>query len=285
MTQYRKSVTIATASAAAIAVTACAGGVGGTGGGEDSSTGFDYGTEQQAVDEIVAELEPVTLMLSSDAPSSEAMNADSTLQFAEEIETRSNGKIAIDIAWGHSVTGNVTDVPDALADGWLDLSTGTLVYHPKEFPAYNEINALSKHVPSSPMAGLLAASGVLPEFAWQNDQVMREIEDAGLVALNPVFNTGEFFYFCGQQAPGNEQSDWAGRQVRAGTTLHTDLTRVMGSTTVSMEWTEVYEAIQRNTVDCTMTLATTALPTGVVEVAPNISYPDQGTLGGQSTLR
>lgn len=131
------------------------------------------------------------------------------------------------------------------------------------------------------MAGLAAAAGVLPELAWQNELVMEEIHDAGLVPLNPVMNTGEFYYFCGEEAMGNELSDWGGRQVRAGTTLHTDLTTAMGATTVSMEWLEVYEALQRKAVDCTVTLATTALPTGVVEVAPNISYPDSATLGGQ----
>ncbi len=273
-------ISAAVASATIMALSACAGGAGGTAGASPGD-GFEFGADQSVVDAAVEDLEPVTLRLSSDAPSEEAANSASTLQFKEEIEEKSNGKISIDIAWGHSVTGNAVDVPTALADGRLDLSTGTLVYHPQEFPAYNGLNALSRHVPSSPMEGVVAAAGVLPEIAWQNETVMQEIEDAGLVAINPVFNTGEFFYFCGDKAKGNELSDWTGRQVRAGTTLHSDLTTAMGAGTVSMEWMEVFEALQRNTFDCTITLATTAYPFGILEVAPNISYPNESTFGGQ----
>lgn len=271
----------AIAGVSVLALTACAGAVGAGTGSDEAGEGFEYGAEQAIVDELVADLEPVNLVLSSDAPSAEAMNALPTLQFKEEVEERSNGKITFDVTWSHAIAGSVAEVPTALADGRIDVSTGTLVYHPQEFPAYNEMNALSRHVPSSPMAGLAAAAGVLPDLAWQNDLVMEEIHDAGLVPLNPVINTGEFYYFCGENAQGNALSDWSGRQVRAGTTLHTDLTAAMGPSTVSMEWLEVYEALQRKTVDCTVTLATTALPTGVAEVAPNISYPDTATLGGQ----
>lgn len=280
-TRSRPFIAVAIVGMSALVLAACAGGAGGASGSVDAGGGFEFEAEQSVVDELVADLEPVTLVLSSDAPSADALNSLPTMQFKDEIEARSNGKISLDVAWSHSIAGSVTEVPTALADGRVDLSTGTLVYHPQEFPAYNELNALSRHVPSSPMSGLAAAAGVLPELAWQNDLVMEEIRDAGLVPLNPVMNTGEFYYFCGEESTGNQLSDWSGRQVRAGTTLHTDLTDAMGATTVSMEWLEVYEALQRRTVDCTVTLATTALPTGVAEIAPNISYPDAATLGGQ----
>lgn len=130
ITRSRAFMTAAIAGVSALALTACAGSAGTESGNVDAGEGFEYGTEQAAVDELVADLEPVDLVLSSDAPSAEAINALPTLRFKEEIETRSNGKISLDVAWSHSVAGSVTEVPTALADGRIDLSTGTLVYHP-----------------------------------------------------------------------------------------------------------------------------------------------------------
>jgi TRAP-type C4-dicarboxylate transport system substrate-binding protein len=66
--------------------------------------------------------------------------------------------------------------------------------------------------------------------------------------------------------------DWQGSQVRASGLAQTEQLSALDASPVSMEYTEVYEALQRNTVDCTLTAALPAGASGVAEVASNVGY-------------
>lgn len=260
---------------AALALTACAGAAAGTS-DDDSEAGFEYGASQEEINEAIEGLEPVTLNFQADAPSAESIIGEPYLAMKEEIEEKSKGQITVDIAWGHSITGGLAEIPDALADGRVDLATLSLAVDPQRFSSYNELNLRTDQMEASPYTGMVTTAAMMPEMAWNNSEVMAELEENNLMPLNPVITIGDFYFFCNENSAVAEDGDLQGKQIRIGTLHHTQMLESVGASTLSMEWPETYEALGRGVMDCVITIPTTAVPSGTLEVAPNVNHGPTG---------
>lgn len=260
----------AAAAATSLALSACAGsagsGGGSNGGGGD---GFDYGASQDEIDSAIEGLEPVELVFQASATSPNSDTAISNVAFAEEVEKRSNGQITVEVLYGHPVVG-YAEIYDALVDGGVDISYTNPAYNSDMFDGFDALVSLTSSLPESPMAGELVAIAALTEIAWNSEEIQEDFAAEGLVPLVPVNPPGAYFSLCNE--PGNSLDDWQGRQVRIGSTTHSDLVTSMGATPVSLEYVETYEALQRKTIDCTMIVMSAAREAGYFEIAPNMQY-------------
>ena len=116
----------------------------------------------------------------------------------------------------------------------------------------------------------------MPEIAWNNSEVMAELEENDLMPLNPVITIGDFYFFCNENSAVAEDGDLQGKQIRIGTLHHTQMLESVGASTLSMEWPETYEALGRGVMDCVITIPTTAVPSVTLEVAPNVNHGPTG---------
>ncbi|GAA2006680.1 C4-dicarboxylate ABC transporter substrate-binding protein [Brevibacterium samyangense] len=260
---------------ASAALTACAGGVGDAADDGASGGGYAWGADQAAIDEAIADLEPVELVFQASATSPNSAIAESNIAYAEAIEEKSGGKISVEILYGHPIAG-YAEIYDALADGRVDVSYTNPAYNPDLFPAFDDLVSLTSNLPESPMAGELVAVATLTEMAWNNENIRADFEAEGLYPLVPVNPPGAYFSLC--NTPGSTLADWQGRQVRVGSATHDKLVSAMGGTPVSLEYVETYEALQRATIDCTMIVMSAALEQGYMEVAPNLTYTGAGAI-------
>lgn len=260
----------------------CAGsaGAGGDVGSADHA-GLAFGAGQNEVNEAIEGLEPVTLVYQPEATSPESSGARAAEQFKEEIERRSNGQITIDIVYGQSIAG-FEEIDDALKDGRVDIGFNVPVYDPSAYPTFDDVSVFSQYAPASPFLGEMAGAAMFLESAWNSDGLIAEFEDQGLMPLTPMLNGGEFYYWCNSSNTGNSASDWQGRQVRAATQLHQRVVDELGGSPVMLEYVETFEGLQRNTVDCTASQSIGIGPGGVMEVAPNVSYLEEGSFGGRN---
>lgn len=71
-------------------------------------------------------------------------------------------------------------------------------------------------------------------------------------------------------------ADWKGKKVRAAGRLQGLQLSAVGASPVAIDPGELYIALQSGTVDCTMFLANLALSGKIFEVAPNVTYWDDG---------
>ena len=252
---------------AALFVSSCGGSVGG--GEEDLGEGFDYGASDDEVHALIDDLEPVTISYQPSAPSPESPGAPGGTAVKEAIEERSNGQITVDLVWGHAIAG-YDEVHDALADGRVDISHTLPSYHPDQFPAVDDFNDMI-NFPSSPWAGELAANAASVGVGYDTPEVMDDFRDKGLIPFAPTYLGGGYYLMCGGEVP-IDPSDWQGLQVRVGSTSQAELVGSLGASPVTVDRTEVYEALQRGTVDCAMSQMTDAAGFGLAEVAPNIGY-------------
>ncbi|WP_101652268.1 TRAP transporter substrate-binding protein DctP [Brevibacterium ihuae] len=261
---------LALASTGALLLSGCAGsagsgGSGGSGGGE----GFEYGASQEEVDAAIADLDPVTLKYQPPAASQNSVMAPAALGYKDYIEERSGGKIEIEIIWGQAIAG-YSEVDDALADGRLDLAYDLPIYNPSDYPSFDAAAKSFSGVPISPMTGEMVMTAVSADIGWDTQSLLDEYEAQGVTPLTPIVSSGGYYAVCAD--PGSEPDDWKGRQIRVASTSHHGVANALGASPVSMEYVEVFEALQRGTVDCTFAQLLPSAESGILEVAPNISY-------------
>ncbi|HLR44448.1 MAG TPA: TRAP transporter substrate-binding protein DctP [Brevibacterium sp.] len=270
MTSARPLPLAAAIACAALTLSSCAGsaGTGGSAGGE-AGAGFEYGAEQSAVDEALADLEPVTLTYQPAAASPESIMAPAALAYKKFIEERSGGKITLDLVWGQAIAG-YSEIDDALADGRLDLSYSLPIYNPSDYPTFDAIASALSGLPISPVRGEAIYNAVAGDIGWQSEGLLDEYEAQGVTPLTPVISSGGYYSVC--NAEGTTPEDWAGRQVRVASTAHLEVTEELGASPVSMEYVEVFEALQRGTVDCTLAQLLPSAESQLFDVAPYLSY-------------
>lgn len=253
---------------AALALSGCAGSAGAQKGGDDSGAGFAYGASQEEVKAAVADLAPVTLKYQTAASSPNSIQGRDKA-WAESIKERSGGKITVDVVYGQAIA-KFTEIHDALADGRVDIAYTLPGYDPAKFPKFDDLAFSLSVLPSSPLVSELAANAAGLELSWNSEEVLKEFTDKGLVPLFPVSASANFYPAC--TTPGASLEDWKGRQLRTGSRAHQTMAQDLGATPVSMSFVEVYEALQRKTVDCALNSMNSAVDYGFLDVSPHVSY-------------
>lgn len=265
----------ATATAAfgvcALALSACAGSAagGGGGGGGEAGEGFAYDAPQEEVDELLADLDPVTIKFQPSAASPDSVMAPAGSVFKEIVEERSGGKITVEIVWGQAIA-SYAEVHDALSDGRLDVAYTLPPYDPAQFAAVNDLGTVMAALSASPFQGEMVANAVGNELGWNNEEVISTYEDMNLTPLTPLAASGGYYTVC--NTPVKSKDDWKGLQVRIGSSAQAAQTQHLGGSPVSMEYAETFEALQRGTVDCTLGQLVPSAESGIFEVAPHLGY-------------
>ncbi|MGO1183301.1 MAG: TRAP transporter substrate-binding protein DctP [Micrococcaceae bacterium] len=238
------------------------------GAGSDEA-GFDFEASQEEIDQVLADLDPVTLVYQANATSPSSVVGQAGVMVKEAIEERSGGKISVDIVWGQAIA-SYGELDDALVDGRIDLAWHHPIYFPSDYPAYNELSTVMSLLPTSPYQGEIVTNAVIADVAYNTPAVTEEMEAKGLVPLVPMASSGSYNTLC--TSPGNEPQDWSGRSVRAASQALETLVRDIGASPVSLQYPETYDALQRNVIDCTLGVLAGAAESTFPAVAPHLSY-------------
>lgn len=274
-----RTVGTALSAVAALAVSGCAGGAAASNGASPGD-GFEYGASQNEVHATLEDLEPVTLTYQPSAASPNSAVGIGTLAFKDAVEERSGGKITIDVVWGQAIAG-YPEVDDALIDGRLDLATSVRIYDPSRFPAFNAHTTALSGLPTSPVIGETINNSVTTETAWNNQALLDEFSSDGIVPLNPMIATGASYTICADEA--SDADDWDGKQIRVNSSSHLAIAQSIDASPVSMEYAEIFEALQRGTVDCAFGQLQTTSEAGLFEIAPHVySTSDEAAFPGRA---
>ena len=242
--------------------------------------GFEYGASQQEVNEVIADLEPVTLTYQPGTSSQNTPSAADALSFIESVEERSDGKISFEVAWGQAIADH-GEIEDALVDGRIDVAFVATIYQPEEYPVADAFSKLTHYSAPSPLVGEVVSAAMVSDLAWNSEELLAEYADQGLVPLSPLTSSGDYYTACGQ--PGTSLEDWNGRQMRIAGSAHSAIAKDLRATGVSMDYNEVFEAIQRGTVDCTFTQPRVAGSSGIMATAPYLGIFSDRRMTGSAT--
>ncbi|GAA2091250.1 MULTISPECIES: TRAP transporter substrate-binding protein DctP [Brevibacterium] len=269
----RPSRTVATTaglSVTALLLAGCAGSLSTGAGGEGAAEGVSYGASAEEYQAALQDLEPISLTYQSNATGPERYFGQREVAMAERVEELSGGIVTVDVNWAGAIAPTA-EVDDALADGRLDMASFSFSYEPKLYPVLNAVAESSVDGSPSPLTGELASHAAMAETAWNTPEVHTELEEKGLTPLIPHVPGGATALAC--KEPVESVDDFRGKQILASSETQIAQLEALGATPVSIDYTEVFDALQRGVLDCSFTAMTVHLGMGVLDVAPYVTLP------------
>lgn len=257
----------------ALALSACSGATDGSPSNEDQGGGVPVGSTQEEYIAAFENVDPITIHTQTPAPqgSTTSMNMEN---YVERVEEWSDGKITFEISYSNAIA-DPADIDDALNDGRLDLGQVLPIYEPSDYPATTALIEAGVLNEGSAVAGVLQSNAWSNEVAFSTPEIMDEWDQAGLVPLVPVFNSGTNGLFC--SSPHTSQDDLAGTTVSAGGTIQSRQVEALGGSPVSIAYTELFESLQRGVVSCAVSSQTVALLGGYLPEAPYAAMDTEAT--------
>ncbi len=225
--------------------------------------GIDPGATKQEYRTALAGMAPIELTTQSPAAPGHFVGR-SIERYAAAIEAWSGGTITVDVAYSNAIAPP-NEVNDALADGRLDFSVVLPLYEPSRYPANSalaDVSFLGRH---SPVVGQLQTAAGMLEAAFATPEITEELARDGVTMLLPYAPTDSFSLLCAQ--PTRSLAATSGAQVRVSGAVHSRQAEALGMSPVSLPYTEVYQGLQRGTVDCTLMSLWIADYSGLLPVA------------------
>lgn len=162
--------------------------------------------------------------------------------FADEVNKRSGGKIKIRIFWAESM-GKATELVDLVGSGAIDMAVTSPGFFPNKLPLFGATNSLMMQ-----FKGNSAATRVMPEMVEKFPAIQDELKRANVY---PIFFHGLTQYrpLCSKKIEKIE--DFKGLKMRSWGEYIPLMWESLGATPVSVMTPDLYESLQRGTIDCT----------------------------------
>lgn len=160
--------------------------------------------------------------------------------WAEEVEKRSGGKIKIEIFWAESL-GKAKDLLPLISSGAIDLAATAQSYYPSELPLFGAMNAVPLGFGSAKEALDAQLEAVkLPA-------IQSELKKANAYPI--YFHSLELYYLMCKK-PIRNMADFKGAKMRSFGQYVPLMWASLGAVSVNLVPSEIYEALDRGTVDC-----------------------------------
>src|SRR5699024_698879 len=269
----KRTRSIATIAALTLALTACSSdGLAGQTGAENDETGLEPGATKDDYIAAFENIEPIELDFQYASTNPEAFSAKRDIAWAETVEEWSGGKITINTHPAGAIA-SPTDVPDALADGRLDIANYFGTYEPQQMGAFVDLTKSLVQQPSSPLIGELVTQAVMLDVGFNTEEVMANYEDQGMHVLHPGVPSGNISMMCTEDK--ESPADFRGTQIRGNAQAHEVQVQSLGGTLTSVELAEGYEALERGVLNCSLNSTATGYNVGWLEVAPFLKMPQE----------
>ena len=259
----------ATALGLTLAISACAE----EGGGKDDSAtgdGVAYGAPLEDWKAAFADVDPITVNAQSSAPEGSPVGKMYEDYF-KEVEEWSDGKITFEIAFSNAVAETL-EVDDALRDGRLDMGNVLYVYEADQYPFNAALGDASFIGDQAPAINPLQLHGAMNQIALESDQFASELEEQGLVPILPWFSGDANGIECSEAR--SSMADFKGVQTVAAGRVNSLELKALSAAPVSMPYTELFEALQRGTVDCSLNSMRVASLMGLIDISPNFTIDE-----------
>lgn len=229
-----------------------------------STESTEAGGSSEAGGDVV-EAEPMQLQMASFLSETTSQGVAITWWIGE-LERRTGGAITVEPFWDASLLG-AEEIRDGVSDGRVQLGNMTYAYTPSDFPLTSMVEI--------PFLGdnLGAQAQALNELYSEDEQFQAEWEDQGIKVMSFV---GIPPALTGAKEKVDTVAWYDGKTVRASGYFVKAL-ELVGGNPAAIPVTDVYEAMQRGTIDAYGGLILDVIvPTGLYEVGPDIHDPGLG---------
>lgn len=254
-----------------LVVTACAGGAGGSGGDSGGGDGLPVDASKEDYIAALADMEGITLATQSASTPGKSSSIP-TEKYKEEVEEWSGGKIKIEITYGNGLMPTEEAIT-GIADGLMDFGYIPPHYEPARYPASSALITASSVARATPVVGTLQTTAMLSETTYATPDIVNELGEAGVTLLTPAMPSDSAVLSCTSERSSQDQL--RGGQVRISSEVHSQQAEALGMTPVSLAYSEMFEGLQRGTVDCVLALLLAADLIGFLPEAPHVTIDSE----------
>lgn len=270
--RIRTALGLAAAGITLVAASGCAASVAQNTASVDTGESVPWGAGPEEYRAALADMEPTTLTFQAGTASGESHTGKRELAFAENIEEWSGGKIRVETVFGQAIAP-YDEVTEGVADGRIDIGVEIPIYTPTKYPNINALVDLSTSVKGDPYFSEMVTTTAMQEVAWDHGAIISDYEEKGVDVLVPVEFEFSNALLCSE--PRTSTEDFAGSMIRVGSKADVAIVKALGAVPVSMHYPETYEALQRNTMDCTFAGLKIAQTYGFYDAAPYVVFPQE----------
>lgn len=195
-------------------------------------------------------------------------------QFFDNVEIETDGSVTFEAHFASSLLGP-KDIPSGVRDGLADSGYFVGVYVPSEMPVDNylaDFMVLNNDA--------LAMTGVTNELIlFECQECADEYEKGFNTKFLATYALTDYLLQCKEEY--RNLDDLAGKKIR-GFGAMADLIREMGAVPISMSTNDMYEGLERGTIDCATHSITSQRTRSLGEVADNIVLNSLGGFTGAS---
>jgi TRAP-type C4-dicarboxylate transport system substrate-binding protein len=202
-------------------------------------------------------------------------SAQADALFAKEVEKRTNGKVKIQFFWSGSL-GGAGELMQMASSGAVDFASFPPTYYPAQWPMFGLTNSL-------PMAWDNASLAMaVQEYQINNNKAIQgELKKNG---LKVVLIHGLPPYRLQCTTPIRTMEDLKGKRIRTFGEWPPYVMEKVGAVPVNVTLNEVYEGLQRGSLDCGYNPNENAGFLKLYEVAKNWSDINFGAIAGYSSF-
>jgi len=169
---------------------------------------------------------------------------DGLVVFKDFVESRSNGKITVDLFIGTQLCGNGTECLQALEDGSVDIYISTSGGAANMFP-YVQVLDLPYLLRDDRIAETVLSGNFVREM---RKDILKDSDDA--IRLMTIGNTGGWRNFANTKRVVKSPKDMKGLKIRTVVAdLPQELVKSLGASPTPIPWPELYTSFQTGVVE------------------------------------
>lgn len=201
--------------------------------------------------------------------------AQAEQKLAEIVEEKTGGKIKVQFFWSGSM-GSASELMELAQSGAVDIASFVPTYYPAQWPMIGLTNSLPM-VFKDPITAMAAQDYQISN----NEAVKAEIAGNGLKILQ-IHGLEPYRLQC--TSPIKTLEDLKGKRIRSFGEWPPYVLSKLGAVPVNVTLTEMYEALQRGTLDCGYNSYENAGFMKLAEVAPYFSDISFGSIAAYSVF-
>jgi TRAP-type C4-dicarboxylate transport system substrate-binding protein len=193
--------------------------------------------------------------------------------FADEVSKRSGGKLKVQVFAGGAL-GKPTELLKLVSEGGVQMATTSPAYFPSQLPLLAATNSL-------PLVFTDAAQAqrVIPALYADTPALQAELKQLGVRPVPGFWHTVDpYFMVC--RTPIRTLADMKGKKVRSYGDDVPKMLQSIGAVPVNLLPGDLYESLQKGTVDCAPYSLGTAVSLKLHEVAKYVTFMNIGSPGG-----
>lgn len=194
----------------------------------------------------IEEMDPITLTIPEQHAEGDPWSQD-LIAFADSVEERTDGKITVDFYFSEALVPT-DEVAQAISDGTADMGKIYPTHNPNVNPVGSYFMELGALATSSYPHGIMQSTGVSTEAYLTMDELQLEQDNLNVDVKWSIAVSQGYDMLCNTEV--TSAADLEGLRVRTSGEPWVSEVEALGMAAVSMQAGEVYEALQRGTLDC-----------------------------------